>query len=130
MKTLISFLMFAVMSAPLSFVNAEAVQSKIVPIGVSSVYVPGGFGPDADAFVVASGTFPNSCYKWDHTEVTNVDPMTHEIRSFASVAQTMCLMVIVPYSQEIGLGRMASGTHTLRFLAGDGTYFERTLTVE
>lgn len=130
MKTLVSLLVFVGMVAPISFAGAETPQSKIVPIGFNNVFVPGGFGPDSDAYVIASGIYPNTCYKWDRADVANLDSMTHEVRSFAQVSQTMCLMVLVPYSQEIGLGKLASGTHTLRFLAGDGTYFERTLTVE
>jgi hypothetical protein len=122
--------MLAGLALPVSFASAEAVQTKIVPIGLNNVFVPGGFGPDSEAYVIASGIYPNTCYKWDRADVANIDPLTHEVRTFAQVAQTICLMVLVPYSQEIGLGKLASGTHTLRFLGGDGTYFERTLTVE
>lgn len=130
MKALLTFLMFTVLAAPLSVAQAETPQSKEVAIGISNVYIPGGFGPDTDAFVIASGMYPNSCYRWERTEVKSVEPMVQEIRTYAAVSQSICLMVLVPYSQEIRLGRLASGVHTLRFLAGDGTYFERSMTVE
>jgi hypothetical protein len=130
MKTLVSLLVFVGMVAPLSFASAEAPQTKTVPVGLNNVFVPGGFGPDSDAYVIASGIYPNTCYKWERADVANVDPMTHEIRTYAQVTQSICLMVLVPFSQEIGLGKLASGTHTLRFLSGDGTYFEKTVSVE
>ncbi|MGE4132546.1 MAG: hypothetical protein AB7F86_12960 [Bdellovibrionales bacterium] len=122
--------LFAVaMLLPIGFAKAE-VTSKQVTLGVSEVYIPGGFGPETDAFVVVSGMFPNSCYRWSHAEVTDVGANVHEIRSMARVSETMCLMVLVPYSKEVRLGQMNSGEHTLRFISGDGTYFERTMVIE
>ena len=113
-----------------SFAFAEQPATKEVTLGLSEVYVPGGFGPDTDAFVVASGMFPNSCYRWNRADVTHKSQNFHEIRAIATVSQTMCLMVLVPYNKDIRLGQLPSGEHTLRFVNGDGTYFERTLVVE
>jgi hypothetical protein len=110
--------------------SANQGMSKEVSINVSDVFVPGGFSSETDAYVVVSGMYPNSCYKWARADVSQAGPMVHEIRSIATVSQTMCLMVLVPYSKEVRLGRLESGDHTLRFLNGDGTYFEKTLTVE
>jgi hypothetical protein len=107
-----------------------APASKDVVLGLSEVYIPGGFSSQTDAYVVVSGLFPNSCYHWSRADLTNKTPMIHEIKAIASVAQTMCLMVIIPYQKEVNLGKLASGDHTLRFLNGDGTYFEKQLTVE
>lgn len=116
----------------LAGVSAFATEPTIreVTIGVSDVFIPGGFGPETDAYVVVSGMFPNSCYRWSRSEVEHTNPTFHEIRSIATVSQTMCLMVLVPYSKEVTLGRLVSGEHTLRFVNGDGTYFERSLIVE
>ncbi len=112
--------------------NAEGdvPQTREVTIGVSDAFIPGGFDSEADAFVVVSGLFPNGCYRWKGGEVANTDAMTHEIRSKAVVSQGMCLMVLVPFSKEIRLGKLNSGTHTLRFVNGDGTYLEKSLKVE
>ena len=109
---------------------AEQAPTKDVTLSVSEVYVPGGFSQDADAFVVVSGMFPNSCYKWSKADVSNTSQLVHEVKSIATVAQTMCLMVMIPYQKEVNLGRLSQGEHTLRFMNGDGTYFERTLTIE
>ena len=105
-------------------------QVREVVVGVSDVFVPGGFDSDADAYVVVSGLFPNGCYRWKGADVSSVDAMTHEIQSKAAVSQGMCIMVLVPFSKEIRLGKLQSGTHTLRFLNGDGTYLERNLKIE
>ncbi len=105
-------------------------QTRDVVISVSEVFIPGGFDSEADAFVVASGMFPNGCYRWKGAEVKNVDALTHEVQSSATVNQGMCIMVLVPFSKEIRLGKLQAGTHTLRFVNGDGTFLERTLQVE
>jgi hypothetical protein len=112
-------------------VNAgTAPPSKDVTLTISEVYVPEVTSPAANAFVVLSGLFPNSCYSWKGATVTSPTPMVHEIKSVASVVQQMCLMVMIPYQKEVFLGRLQQGSHTLRFVNGDGTFFERTLTVE
>ena len=104
--------------------------TKEVQIGLNSVYVPGGFDSNSDVFVVVNGIFPNGCYQWGHADVTNLDTLTHEVKSVANVSQGMCIMVLVPFQKEVRLGKFASGQHTLRFLNGDGTYFEKSMTVE
>lgn len=104
--------------------------SRDVTIAVNDVFVPGGFDSAADAYVVVSGIFPNTCYKWKEAIRKDVTQFEHEVKSIASVNQGMCLMVLVPFSKDIRLGKLDSGTHTLRFISGDGTYLEKTLVVE
>lgn len=107
-----------------------AAASRNVQIGISGVFVPGGFDSSADAYVVVNGVFQNGCYKWNGAEVTNVDTFNHEVKSFASVSQGMCIMVLVPYQKEIRLGQLSAGKHNLKFVNGDGTYLEKKLVVE
>lgn len=101
-----------------------------VQIGVSDVFVPGGFDSETDAYVVANGIFPNGCYRWKGADVSSVDKFNHEIRAKAMVSQGMCLMVLIPFTKEIRLGKLASGQHNLKFIGGDGTYLEKSLKVE
>lgn len=108
----------------------DQVQEKEVQVGISDVFVPGGFDSNSDAFVVASGIFPNGCYRWKGANVNHVDRFTHEVKSSATVSQGMCLMVLVPFSKEIRLGKLDAGKHTLRFLNGDGTYLDKSLNIE
>ncbi|MBV2167844.1 MAG: hypothetical protein KUL82_03970 [Bdellovibrio sp.] len=128
-------IMSVVLAAMVSFsFNAFAEQSapveKEVQIGISGVYVPGGFDSSSDVFVVVNGIFQNGCYKWKRADVSHQDAFSHEIKSIASVSQGMCLMVLIPFQKEVRLGKFAAGKHVLRFENGDGTYLEKSLIVE
>lgn len=101
-----------------------------VPLSVSDVFIPSGFDSGADVFVVVNGYFPNSCYSWKNAQVNHISPTEHEIYSMGMVKPGMCLTVLLPYTQEVRLGRFESGVHTLRFMNGDGTYLERSMSVE
>ena len=109
---------------------ADDALPKVVQIGAADAYIPSGFDSNSDAFAVESGIFPNGCYHWDHAEVNHVNATTHEIRSFAKVQPGMCIMVLIPFHKEVQLGKLAVGTHAIRFMSGDGTYFEKQLTIE
>lgn len=130
-KSMISMVAAATLFISLSAkADSPLPATKDVYIGINDAYVPGGFDSEADSFVVVSGIFPNGCYKWKEGQVTNLDPKTHEIRSLATVSQGMCLMVLIPFSKEIRLGKLETGIHTLRFMNGDGTYLEKSLKIE
>lgn len=103
---------------------------KDVKIGITGVYVPGGFDSTSDSYVVVNGIFQNGCYKWKNADVVHKTATEHEITSIASVSQGMCIMVLIPFQKDIHLGQLAAGKHTLRFLNGDGTYLERSLNIE
>jgi len=125
-----SFLLLNMMMPLLSHAKTAPV-TKQVNVTVSSAYVPGGFSSTTDAYVIVSGMFSNSCYQWDRADVNNLNAFTHEIRVIADVTQNMmCAMHLVPYQKEVDLGVLQSGAHTLRFIGGDGTYFEQGLTIE
>lgn len=124
-------LLIALMTIVSLTVHAEEQPAtKEVAVGISGVFVPGGFDSNSEAYVVANGVFPNGCYRWSRSETNRVDSNTHEIRSMATVTQGMCIMVLVPFQKDIRLGKLSAGKHTLRFLNGDGTYFEKALTIE
>lgn len=116
--------------ASLTVFADEQPSTKEVPVGLIGVFVPGGFDSNSDAYVVANGVFPNGCYRWSRSETSRVDSFTHEIRSMATVTQGMCIMVLVPFQKDIRLGKLAAGKHMLKFLNGDGTYFEKALSIE
>jgi len=104
--------------------------TKEVLISVSDAYIPSGFDSNSDAYVVVSGVFPNGCYRWSKAEVVHTAGKTHEVRSYANVQPGMCLMVLVPFTKEVQLGNLESGEHKIRFVAGDGTWLEKTITIE
>ncbi len=132
MKNVISSLvLFAAVSLTASALAGATPATKEVTIGLSEAYIPGGFSSATDAFVVVSGMFPNSCYRWSHGNVAHTSAFMHEVKGAADVTMnTMCLMVMIPFQKEVSLGRLHTGEHTVRFMNGDGTYFEKTLTVE
>jgi hypothetical protein len=107
----------------------EPPRSKEVVVDISSVYIPNGFGTN-DPFAVISGIFPNSCYAFKGVQVTNLTPTLHEVRATATVRQGMCLMILIPYSEEAPLGKLDRGTHTLRFMSSNGTYTERSVEIQ
>src|SRR5690606_2353650 len=102
---------------------------KDVVIAINDAYIPGGFDSQADAYVVVSGIFPNGCYKWNRADIKHVEATTHEVWSHASVTQGMCLQVLIPFSKDVRLGQLATGTHTLRFMSSDGTYLEKQMVI-
>lgn len=101
-----------------------------VQIGISGVYMPTRVDRDDEVEVVVNGVFQNGCYRWKRAEVKHVAMTTHEVRSYATVSQGMCLMVLVPFQKEINIGRLNPGRHLVRFINGDGTYLDRYLTAE
>ena len=105
-------------------------DGKEIQIAVSDAYVPGGFDSNSDAFVVTNGMFPNGCYRWGRAEVSNLPDRVHEVKTFAKVQQGMCLMVLVPFTKEVQLGKLDQGTHKVRFVNADGTFIEKQLNVE
>lgn len=130
MKTTITITTSIIILAMTAFAQAEGQPPKDVVVPINEAFVPGGFDSQSDAFVVVSGIFPNGCYRWKNAEVKNVSQFVHEVTSHALVNQGMCLMVLVPFSKDVRLGQLDQGTHSLRFVNGDGTYMEKTLTIE
>lgn len=108
----------------------QAPVTTDVTIAISDAYVPSGFDSGSDAFVVVNGLFPNTCYKWKEAVIQNPGATLHEIRSMATVSQGMCLMMMVPFTKEVQLGKLEKGNHVLRFVNGDGTYLEKQMVVE
>jgi hypothetical protein len=79
--------------------------------------------------VMVAGQFPNTCYHWLGAEVNHVTEMIHEVRAVATVLEANCMMVLVPFREDINLGKLPSGVHTIRFYTEGDEYFERSLTI-
>ncbi len=131
MKKSILFLVAALATGFASHAIADDLPPvKNVVININDAFIPGGFDSETDAYVIVNGLFPNGCYRWKEAQVNHVNTMEHEITSVAAVSQGMCIQVLVPFSKDIKLGKLATGKHSLRFLSGDGTYLEKSLVVE
>jgi len=120
--------MSAMLLAP-SESQASARRGTDVPVNIASAKIPSGFD-QSDVVAIVSGIYPNSCYSWSRADLDHKDAYLHEVKAIAHVTQGACLMVLVPFSEEIHLGAFEKGTHKLRFVNGDGTYFEQNLLVE
>ncbi len=115
----------------LAFADAgQAPDERDVMVAINEAFVPGGFDINSEVYVVASGIFPNGCYRWKGAEVKSASDTVHEIKAMATVKQGMCLMVLIPFNKEIRLGKFSHGEHTLRFLNSDGTYLEKKVVIE
>ena len=99
-------------------------------VAVNDAYIPNGFDSSSDAFVVINGLFPNTCYKIKESKVTHVGAALHEVRTTAMVTEGLCLTVLVPFSKEVQLGKLDAGKPLLRFVNGDGTFWDKSLTIE
>ena len=122
--------MTASFTGSLSLASDQQLPPREVVIGLNDVYVPAGFDSEADSYVIVNGIFPNGCYRWSGVEVKNDGQFNHEIKSKAMVSQGMCIMVLIPFTKEVRLGKLATGEHKLKFLNGDGTWIEKTMKVE
>lgn len=130
MKTVLALALIAMpfQFASSAFAADGDVREKV--IGVTDAYVPSGFDSGSDAFVVANGWFPNSCYKLKGIEVNNVGPALHQVTTKANVTEGLCLAVIIPWHREVQLGKLVVGTHKVQFMNGDGTYMEKQIVIE
>lgn len=111
-------------------VMATAPETSEVMISIGDAYVPSGFDSNSEPFVVVSGFFPNTCYQWKEAVVSHSASNRHEIRSMGRINEGMCLMMLVPFTQEVQLGKLEKGDHELRFVNADGTYLEKHMIIE
>lgn len=115
---------------PLSLQLNASPTTRDVAVSIHDVFIPEKIEGGSDAKIIVMGMFPNTCYRWDRAEIRDVSATEHVVQGHAILTETMCLMVLVPFNKEVNLGKLQSGSHTLRFLNGDQTYFERTLVVQ
>lgn len=130
MKMIAKVIALMMVLSSVSFANEVAPVERDVQIGISGVFVPGGFDSNSDVYVVVNGIFQNGCYKWKRADVVNKDDFNHTVKSIASVSEGMCIMVLIPFQKEVRLGKFAPGKHNLRFENGDGTYLEKSVNIE
>ncbi len=123
MKKVIMFILASIIFLPWAMAGQQVVN-------VNNAYIPSGFDSASDAFVVVSGVFPSGCYQLKNTKVDHIGSALHEVRVIANVFEGSCIMVMVPFQSEAQLGKLSTGEHKINFMSGDGTYFERKLTIE
>lgn len=110
--------------------SPDGSETREVAVSIQDAFIPSGFDSASDAYVVVNGLFPNTCYEWKQARVDSDGDFEHEIRSFANVRQGVCLMMMVPFTKEVSLGKLAKGTHQLKFVSGDGTFLQKQMTID
>ena len=129
MKIILSVVTFTLALMPAA--RAEDMpEGKETHITIGDAYIPSGFDSGSEAFAVVTGLFPNSCYRFSEAKIEHVSPTEHVVKAYAKVTEGLCLMVMVPYSKEVQIGRLSVGTHSIKFVNGDGTFWEKSLTIE
>ena len=103
---------------------------KEVITAVNEAFVPLVVQAGDQVWIVVQGLFSNACYRWSRAEVAPIGEFTRQIVTYAQVTQGICAMVLLPFQHEIFLGVLKPGVYVLQFPAGDGTYFEKTLSVQ
>jgi hypothetical protein len=120
--------LFVIVSAQADVPQQDLI--KEVAVGVNGVYIPSGFTSQSDSYVVVNGLFPNGCYSLMEPKIKEVSTFEHEVSVMAKVKQGICLRVLVPFTKEIPFGKLATGVHTFRFVADDGTSVEKTAEIQ
>lgn len=129
-KTGMIALTVALMFGGVAMASDQAPVTREQVVTINDAFIPSNFDTASDAFVVVNGLFPNGCYRFKSSAVNHIGANLHEVRALATVSEGMCLMVLVPFSKEVQLGKLVAGDHAIRFVNGDGTYWEKSLQVE
>jgi hypothetical protein len=127
----LSYILVALMIQPaVSMAQQEPLPRKDILVNIANAYVPETVDYGTDLEVVVNGFFPNGCYAWKNATVRRQPSgNVHEVRSYASVAQGLCIMVLLPFSKKVNVGQLDRGLHKVRFVAGDETFSEKTVEV-
>ena len=125
-----AFIFIALIIQQISTQAAVLIKTEETAISISEVFVPEGQNSKMDSYVVIAGIYPNGCYSWKRSDIVSRGLYNHIIRPIADVTQDYCIMVLVPFSEPVQLGRLSPGRHHLFFLNSNGSYLQRTLKIE
>ncbi|MCB9073892.1 MAG: hypothetical protein H6623_09740 [Bdellovibrionaceae bacterium] len=106
------------------------VQEKFVEVSLNDAYFLGTPETEKPVNFIVTGLFPNSCYSFDNIDVQHATEFIHKVKLIARVKSGVCLMYLVPFTHESTLGVLSKGDHKVFFVAGDGTQFEKTVTIK
>ena len=132
MKTLSMILTSLLVALPAMADLPGALEQRELVVNVTDALLPQTVQADTESVkAVTTGLFPNGCYSYSKAEVVSDDAnKIHEVKTYASVSQGMCLMVLVPFTREVVIGTLSKGEHKVRFLNGDGTVLEKRVVAE
>jgi hypothetical protein len=87
---------------------------ETVPAVFDKVYIPGGFDSNDNVQIVGEGMFANTCYKPGPTKFT-IDRERKIVLLYPTAYRYdgACLFVMMPYSRQVDVGILDSGTWTV-----------------
>lgn len=92
--------------------EAKKAKEQLVRVSISKAYIPQGFDNNDITKVVIEGYFPNTCYRIKKQESgdikINSEDKTIEITQRAYLYEGNCLMMMVPYSEIVEVGKLES----------------------
>lgn len=109
--------------------SSPLTTTKKVVVAVQDAYFVKQDNKSTSSFVV-NGLFPNSCYSVAGIKVDHEEDLLHTVRLYANVQQGVCMMVLIPFTVEGHLGPLSPGSHTVKFVSGDGTSFVKTVLIK
>lgn len=99
--------------------TATAFAASLVPVKVGDLFIPKGFDDNDQTTLVVDGYLPNGCYRLDKAETKfDHDKKTITIEQFARIFPAPCILMIIPYRNEINLGVVPKGDY--KVVTNDG----------
>lgn len=90
-------------------------QPVLVPVKLSTAYIPSGFDSNDNVQMVVEGWLSDTCYKVGPVEVhKDIQNKVIEVKQMAYRYPGICLQMIVPYHQVVSLGILEAATYDVR----------------
>lgn len=92
---------------------------NVITAPTEHLFVPKGFDSNDSVQVIVTGTFPNTCYSRNTSEVTVEDKVIHiRVNSIEQQSKNVCALMLVPFKEEVNLGLLPSGVYEVVVNAG------------
>ncbi len=107
-----------------SAAKADDFVAEEVNISAQALFVPNGFDDNDEVTVILDGYLPDPCHRLTDPEVIkNNDTKLVTVQAKALLFKGECPDVIVPFTQEVKVGRLEKGEYLV--LSKDGRHKER-----
>ncbi len=125
-KTLLTIVALFAFGTVANATMTNTLEEKEIIASINDALLPTTVEANTEVSTVLSGLFPNGCYRYKQSSVKHDHAnKVHEVQTTALVSQGMCIMVLVPFTKEVALGKFEAGAHRVRYMNGDGTYMEK-----
>jgi len=95
-------------------VSTAAENPKVVKVAIRKAFVPVGFDSNDRSEVLITGVFPDTCYKMgENRAIVNQETQTITIEQEAVVFESLCMDMIVPFTQVVKIGMVGRGDYKI-----------------